>query len=519
MNAITTDFIQYIPLEKIVYSRYQPRQTMDAAELEKLAQSILQNTMLQKPTARIQPDGCYELAFGHRRFEAYKILAAQDSTFVTMPLIIRELTDEQMFDLAWEENEERADLNPIDEGIAYDTWMREFNKTSKDAGLRFHTSEENIRAKVRLGKLPDPVKDQVREGKINETVARSLLQMQRVASEKVVTETAKKIASGNSEYNPEQVIEHTIDRLNNVVEFDKEGWSLDMKKFPNDLLPVLDQKTAKADEVNKEHLINPPACSACAFYTKVRGNHYCGLKACYQRKYVAWELYLINLTSKKLNIAVYDKEKDGGYVILTGYSDSNQKLFKSRQADLRLILKSATERYSHQWGFEGVNNDHIFVVATQSAMNKLIDNHNTAGKRSKGGKKTDKEKAEMRMMRVYRVRRLDLMWEYTAAVKSMFDSVPLNVLTNINRWENILMDDTIPEKYKHGNADGDFQRRALVWRLIKQDCSHYRRQSMTTILNAMQKRTGVNPPKALIQRAEEWDAEIKAAAEPKAVKK
>src|SRR6185436_15396337 len=116
MNKQITDTFVYVPLVKIVANRYQPRQTMNPVELQKLAASIQQNTLLQKPTARALDDGCYELAFGHRRFEAYKLLAQQDSDFESMPLIVRDLSNEQMFDLAWDENKEREDLNPIDEG-------------------------------------------------------------------------------------------------------------------------------------------------------------------------------------------------------------------------------------------------------------------------------------------------------------------------------------------------------------------------------------------------------------------
>lgn len=87
---------------------------------------------------------------------------------------------------------------------------------------------------------------------------------------------------------------------------------------------------------------------------------------------------------------------------------------------------------------------------------------------TRGGKKTEKEKAEMRAMKVYRIKRLELMWEYTAAAQTIFESVPMNALKKLNDWKNIMIDDRIPAEYNHPNT-GDaaqklsFQRRELVW--------------------------------------------------------
>lgn len=590
MNTTTTDIVQDIPLEKVVYNRYQPRQTMDAGELEKLAQSILQNTMLQKPTARIQSDGCYELAFGHRRFEAYKLLAAQDSAYSSMPLIIRELTDEQMFDLAWDENEEREDLNPIDEGIAYATWMREFDKTSKDAGMRFKTSEENIRAKIRLGNLNESVKDKVRSGEINETAARSMLQLQKIASPEVVSQTVAEIAKRKDQKTPDEIIQQVVQRLSDVVRLwdgdgapraGRDGWLLDMKNFPNKLLPLLtghfavqtldcfnDKPAQKlvlewaeylsADSIGPEHenfdqefhdackgqaqkrldalaeinpiyveklqhLINPPACNTCPFYTKIRGSHYCGMKICHTRKSIAWEAHLLEQASKNLKIPAYNKKTDGGYVLLVGYESSHKKVFTNRHAGLRLLLKSAAERYASQWGFEGVNGDNVFVVATGLAIDKL---DSTGRNRSKGGKKTEKEKAEMRMMRVYRVRRKEFLWEFTAIAKSIFDGVSVDAIKKLQDWHSVSVDNAIPSEWlqgKRANAqlEADFERRELIWRMIDNMCSYYTRSSMLTILKKMQEQAGkwsVKIPARLTKLAEQFDAEINAAAAPKVKK-
>src|SRR5688572_16732897 len=193
MNTSINERITAVPLDKIIYNRYQPRSTMDPAELESLADSIQRNGIMQKATARPQPDGCYELAFGHRRFEAYKILAAKDAAFRTMPLITRDLTDQQLFEFAWEENREREDINPVDEGQAYANYIQVFNATSKQAGEYFGVSEETIRQKQRYGKLPEPIKEKMRKGEINENAARAFLSMQKIAPAEAIIKTAERI--------------------------------------------------------------------------------------------------------------------------------------------------------------------------------------------------------------------------------------------------------------------------------------------------------------------------------------
>jgi ParB/RepB/Spo0J family partition protein len=529
MTTQSEPFIS-VPLEKIVYNRYQPRTDMDPAEIENLADSISRNGMMQKPTARPQPDGCCELAFGHRRFEAYKILAAKDAAFKTMPLITRELSDQQMFEFAWEENREREDLNPVDQGEAYATYMRVFNATSKQAGEYFRVSEETIRQKQRYGKLPEPVKQKMRDGEINENTARALLSMQKIASNEALAQTVKVIEKERENATPEEVIEDAIGHLKDVVDMwdsnRKEGkprsawsngWLLDMKNFPNHLLPAMSVEQVGAYEKHIEHLVNPPACTACPFHTQVRGSHYCGLKICYERKTEAWHRDMIQQASKNLGIAVYEKE-DGRYVALDNYD--HKSLFNSKHKGLRLIPTGKAGGRAYQY-FDGISSEVALVVATGEAIEKM---KSRGGRQSAGGKMTEAEKAERRRMKIYRMRRREFMWEFTAVAKTIFDGVPYEALLKINRWEHVLVDDEpptkviVPDNAKVDDHKTEYQRRMLVWRLIMHDSSHYRRNSMADMLKGFEKHAkdwGVKIPKSLIKKAEEWDAEIKAAGERK----
>jgi hypothetical protein len=195
----------------------------------------------------------------------------------------------------------------------------------------------------------------------------------------------------------------------------------------------------------------------------------------------------------------------------------HESLFKKKGKDLRLIARQLVNGY-HWQSFKGVNDDVFLVVATGAALDKI----RSVNGGTKGGKKTEAEKAEMRAMKLYRVRRKELMWEYTAAAEKIFESVPLSALEAMNRWNYIGIDDRVPEEYEPAeNAKvaikADFARRALLWRMIMDCSSHYAREPLMDQLTDFQELIGVKPPKALLKQVEAWDAEIAAAAKVVAV--
>ena len=471
---------QQIALTAIKDNPYQPRTIDDAEHIEKLARSIAADSLLQKPTARQMPDGSVQLAFGHSRRKAFEWLNAnykqagladRYNGYIYMPIDIEELTDQEIYRFAVTENVQRKDLAPTELAKSMKRYMDEFKASSKDAGELFGMSDATVRGMVRLLELPENVQTALDSGTISQGTARLFHSMQKIASPEIIEKTLKRIDREAGKSMPEAVIEREIDHLDSTVELWSDGnqngkpragwrgWPLDMKRFPNDLLPRMSEQGAAKYESQLEHLNNPPACNACPFYTQIRGTHYCGLKICYERKYIAWELHLLNQASKNLNIPIYNKGEDGGYVLLVGYENSHKKIFADHHAGLRLLPRSAADRYASQWGFDGVNGDHLLVVATGQAVDKL---DKTSRGRSKGGKKTEKEKAEMRMMRIYRIRRKELMWEFTAAAKSIFDGVPIKALRKLNNWRSIGIDDRIPDEWLEGKkataeTEADFE--------------------------------------------------------------
>lgn len=519
---------QLIQLEIIDDNPYQDRGSYE--DIPELGRTIAVNGLEQKPKARLVGKR-YELKFGHRRKRAFEWLRDNFNAeslpdryngYSVMPVDVEEITDKEMFDGVVIENVHRDDLKVTEKARLLRRY-KEVNPeaTSEQIGMVFNMKAATVRGMDIFLDLPEPVQTKLDDGTISMGTARLLHSMQKIASKEKIIDALEAIEEEAGNMLPDEVIENKIDRLENVVDMWNEhnndgkpragyhSWPLDMKNLPSRLLPAMNEQTVGAYEAHLDHLMNPPACTACPFYTKVHGTHFCGMKICHQRKSIAWSDYAVEMASKSTKVAIY-AETDGAYRAL-GWSDN--ALFEKKHKDLRLIPRRMMSGYSYQ-SIKGLDDDLVMVVVTGSALNKLKGSSSGS---TKGGKKTEKEKAEMRAMKIYRIKRLELMWEYTAAAQAIFESVPMNVLSKLGEWHSIGVDDRIPETYNHPQT-GDaaqklsFQRRALVWRLIMNKTSHYSRSNLATALNNFTNVTGVKAPKALVQRAQEWDAEIQAMA-------
>lgn len=519
-----------IKLELIDDNPYQDRGSYE--DIAELGRSIALNGLEQHPKAR-QTEKRYQLKFGHRRKRAFdwlkdnwkkENLTDRYNGYTVMPLEVEDFSDAEMFDGVVIENVHRDDLKVTEKARLLRRYKEVHPEaTSEKIGVVFNMNAATVRGMDIFLDLPEDVQAALDSGTISQGAARLLHSMMKITTKENVLKTLKLIEQEKGETLPEEVIDTEINQLPNTVDMwgshqsgkpraGYYGWLLDMKNFPNRLLPAMTVEQVGAYEAQIDHLTNPPACTACPFFTKVRGSHYCGMKLCHQRKMVAWELYAVEQASKNTKIAVYTEE-DGTFRAL-GYSD--EKLFEKRHKGLRLIQKSKVNGYAYQ-NFKGFDSDLVLVVATgDELLAKIVRSSGSSGT-ARGGKKTEKEKAEMRAMKVYRIKRLELMWEYTAAAQTIFDSTPVGVLTKLNEWNHIGIDDRIPEEHDHPYTGNDaqklsFQRRALVWRLIMNKTSHYSRSGLVDALDKFASITGVKAPKTLVKCAEDWDAEIKATA-------
>jgi ParB family transcriptional regulator, chromosome partitioning protein len=160
----------YIPTGSIRANPNQPRRHFDPEALAELSQSIRTHGMLQPVLVRDSGHGDYELVAGERRWRA-----AQAVPLHEVPAIIRRLDDAVAFEIALIENIQRAELNPIEEAEGYQRLTDEFGHTQDGIAKVTGKSRSHIANLVRLLKLPTPVLDLVRDGKLTMGHARALI--------------------------------------------------------------------------------------------------------------------------------------------------------------------------------------------------------------------------------------------------------------------------------------------------------------------------------------------------------
>ena len=171
----------HIEAEKIILNPYQPRKEFDQEALKELAASIREFGILQplvvSKIEEITENGTrvtYQLIAGQRRLMASKIAGLK-----TVPVIIRNaLKKTEALEMAIVENIQRADLNTLETARAYSRLSDEFGLTQREIAARLGKSREVIANALRLLSLPTEIQDAISKGKINESHARLLLQIE-----------------------------------------------------------------------------------------------------------------------------------------------------------------------------------------------------------------------------------------------------------------------------------------------------------------------------------------------------
>lgn len=160
-----------LPIEKIEPNPLQPRRDFLPEALAELAQSIREKGILQPLIVRkstVKPD-TYEIVAGERRWRA-----AQAAQLHEIPVIIRDLDDTEVLEVAIIENIQRADLNAIEEAMAFRQLMDRFGHTQEKLAEALSKSRSHIANLLRLLQLPDAVQTWLREGKLTAGHARAL---------------------------------------------------------------------------------------------------------------------------------------------------------------------------------------------------------------------------------------------------------------------------------------------------------------------------------------------------------
>jgi len=179
--------VMNLGIEEIRPDRSQPRRHFDEAHIEELAESIRSKGVLLPLIVRRDSEG-YVLVAGERRWRA-----AQKAGLRELPVMVREVTGKEAFEIALIENIQREDLNPIEEAGAYRRLIEEHGLTQEELAARVGKDRSTVANALRLLRLPEPIQRAVVSGELSMGHARALLAIHdegdlRKAAEKVIAE-------------------------------------------------------------------------------------------------------------------------------------------------------------------------------------------------------------------------------------------------------------------------------------------------------------------------------------------
>ncbi|RPF51126.1 ParB/RepB/Spo0J family partition protein [Aquisalibacillus elongatus] len=200
--GVEEEGVQEVPIDQIRPNPYQPRKNFEADAIEELKDSILQNGVLQPIIVRQTIKG-FEIVVGERRYRASK-----EGGLKTIPAVVRELSDEQMMELALLENLQREDLTPMEEAEAYERLIHELNIKQDDLAKRLGKSRPHIANMMRLLSLPEKVRAMINSKELTMGHGRALLSLK---EEEEIVLVADKI---RKEHLNVRQVENLITQLN-----------------------------------------------------------------------------------------------------------------------------------------------------------------------------------------------------------------------------------------------------------------------------------------------------------------
>ncbi len=174
-----------LPISEIEPNRSQPRTEFDEKALSELAESISQHGLLQPILVRPLTLGGYEIVAGERRYRACRMAGLTE-----IPVIIRELSEAETMELALIENLQRVDLSPLEEAEGYSALMNEHGFTQDMVAQSVGKSRPAVANALRLLKLPESVREYLKDGKISAGHARALLSLE---GEEMMNEAAQAV--------------------------------------------------------------------------------------------------------------------------------------------------------------------------------------------------------------------------------------------------------------------------------------------------------------------------------------
>ncbi len=196
----------FLPIEQLVPNQNQPRKDFSEDELKSLASSIRETGIIQPILVR-KNNSFYEIVAGERRWRAAQIAKIHE-----VPVLIKELTDEEVVKISIIENIQRVDLNPIEEANSYHQLIREFGYTQEKVSSSLGKSSSYIANSLRLLSLPESIIKFLKEGKLSSGHARSLVGVKNseFLAKKIIEE-------GLSVRDIENIVKKGIDQSDNTI--------------------------------------------------------------------------------------------------------------------------------------------------------------------------------------------------------------------------------------------------------------------------------------------------------------
>lgn len=166
--------IQTLPVASLRPNRFQPRTHFDEAAIEELAESIRAQGVIQPIVVAPDTEGeGYLIVAGERRWRASKRAGLE-----MVPVVIRQVADDrELLELALVENLQRSDLNPLEEGEAYQMLQEKFSLSQEEIATRVGKARTTVTNALRLLRLPEEVREMLRGGQLSAGQARPLLGM------------------------------------------------------------------------------------------------------------------------------------------------------------------------------------------------------------------------------------------------------------------------------------------------------------------------------------------------------
>ena len=164
--------VDTLPLREIEPDPEQPRKTFDEQALGELAASIAEHGLLQPIAVRPRPRGGYSIVAGERRWRACRMAGLND-----VPVVIKEVSDEQAMELALVENLQREDLDPVEEATGIRELMTRCGLTQEQAAQKLGKSRSALANSLRLLNLPENVLELLKSGFINIGHAKVILSL------------------------------------------------------------------------------------------------------------------------------------------------------------------------------------------------------------------------------------------------------------------------------------------------------------------------------------------------------